>query len=131
MPAIRCSGTWRRISRLPPELVLNAPVRQPVGAPFPVQVLAYADDGTATPAAGAVISGSGTPVTTDASGNALVERQRDGPAADPGDPRRRHPQRGDADLLVRHGHRLPGSSRTVIVGSDTTDDIAGTAGQRS
>ena len=39
---------------VPRELVLNAPVREPAGTPFPVQVLAYADDGTATPAAGAI-----------------------------------------------------------------------------
>ena len=103
----------------PPELVLNVPVRQPVGAPFPVQVLAYDDTGAATPAAGAVISGSGAPVTTDASGNALVERQRDGLSADPGDARRRYPQRGDADLLVRHGHRMPGSSRAGDRGDRT------------
>ena len=72
---------WYLAPNFPPpaELVLSAPEREPVGAPFPVQVLAYADDGTSTPAAGAIVSGSGPPVTTDTSGNALVSVSGIGP----------------------------------------------------
>ena len=65
---------WYLAPNFPPpaELVLNAPVREPAGAPFPVQVLAYGDDGTASPAAGAVISGG------DATGDHGRGRQRHG-----------------------------------------------------
>jgi len=121
---------WYLTPNFPPpaELVLNAPVREPVGTPFPVQVLSYADDGTATPAAGAVISGSGAPVTTDASGNALVGV--DGT--------------GLRQIQATHGGQIPSALTTIcsfdsttacavergrlIVGSDGVDDIAGTLG---
>jgi hypothetical protein len=112
----------------PPELVMNAPYREPTGTPFPVQVLAYADDGSATPAAGATITGGATPVTTDASGNVLV-----GAAAT-----------GKTSLQATLGPDIPSpvepicTSNSVtdcsaargreIVGSDADDDITGTAG---
>ena len=112
----------------PPELVLNAPVRQPVGASLAVQVLAYADDGTATPAAGAVVSGSGTPVTTDASGNALVSVSGTGP-------RQIQATRGaDIPSAVTQICSFdtvtdcPAARGRIVVGSDTADDITGTAG---
>ena len=112
----------------PPELVLNAPVRQPVGTPFPVQVLAYGDDGAATAAAGAVISGGASPVTTDASGNAQVTMN--GP--------------GTAQIQATRGSDIPSAVSSIcsfaqsadcqaargrlIVGSDGPDQITGTAG---
>jgi hypothetical protein len=121
---------WYLAPNFPPpsELVLNAPVREPVGAPFPVQVLAYGDDGTATPAAGATISGSGTPVTTDASGNALVSVSGTGPR----------------QIQATLGDDIPSALTSIcsfdavtncaaargrlIVGSDAIDDISGTLG---
>jgi hypothetical protein len=121
---------WYLAQNFPPpaELVLSAPYREPVGAPFPVQVLAFADDGTATPAAGAVISGSGAPVTTDASGNALVSVNGTGPR----------------QIQATLGDSIPSAVTSIcsfdtvtncsaergrlIVGSDTADDIAGTLG---
>ena len=53
----------------PPELALEAPARVDPGEPFEVRVLAYADDGTATPAAGASVGGG----TTDAGGRATLQ----------------------------------------------------------
>jgi hypothetical protein len=112
----------------PPELVLNAPARQPAGTPFPVQVLAYADDGTATPASGAVVSGGSGPVTTDASGNALVTVSGTGP-------RQIQASRG-ADIpsavavicAFNQGVDCPAAAGRLIVGSDDVDDISGTPG---
>jgi hypothetical protein len=121
---------WYLAPSFPPpaELVLNSPVREPLGASFPVQVLAYGDDGTATPAAGAVISGGATPVTADASGNAQVTMSGS----------------GAAQIQATRGADIPSSSTTIcsatqlagcpaargrlIVGSDGVDDIVGTAG---
>src|SRR5512144_1761505 len=72
---------WYLAPNFPPpaELVLDAPVRQPIGVPFQVTVLAYGDDGSSVPAAGAVVTGSGPPVTTDSSGQALVTAGGTGP----------------------------------------------------
>jgi hypothetical protein len=53
----------------PPELGLDAPARVEPGERFEVRVLAYADDGTPTPAAGASVGGS----TTDADGRATLQ----------------------------------------------------------
>jgi hypothetical protein len=121
---------WYLTPNFPPpaELVLNAPVREPVGTPFPVQALSYADDGTATPAAGAVISGSGTPVTTDGSGNAIVVVNGTGP-------RQIQATLGDqipSDLTsicsFDSATACPVERGRLIVGSDGIDDIAGTLG---
>jgi Ca2+-binding RTX toxin-like protein len=112
----------------PPELVLNAPVRQPVGASFPVQVLAYADDGTATPAAGAVISGSGVPVTTDASGNALVGVSGAGSRQIQATLGADIPSAVTQSCSFDTATECPAARGRVIVGSDTTDEITGTAG---
>jgi Ca2+-binding RTX toxin-like protein len=121
---------WYLAPNFPPpaELVLNAPFREPVGTPFPVQVLAYADDGTATPAAGAIISGTGTPVTTDASGNALVSASGTGPGqiqATLGDD---IPSAVTSICSFDTGTSCAAARGRLIVGSDGADDIAGTAG---
>jgi Ca2+-binding RTX toxin-like protein len=121
---------WHLAAGFPPpaELVLNAPVRQPVGTPFPVQVLAYDDDGGATPAAGALVSGGGAPVTTDDAGNALVTVNGTGP-------RQIQATRGtdipsavtgicSFDVITD----CPAARGRTIVGSDGRDQIAGTAG---
>jgi hypothetical protein len=53
----------------PQELSLEAPASVELREPFEVRVLAYADDGTATPAAGANVGGR----VTDAQGRATLE----------------------------------------------------------
>ncbi len=112
----------------PPELVLNAPVREPTGTPFPVQVLAYADDGSATPAAGAVVSGGNGPVTADASGNALVSVSGTGTRqlqATLGDDIPSAATKVCTADPVGDCPRAPGR---LIVGSDVPDNMLGTAG---
>jgi hypothetical protein len=121
---------WYLTPNFPPatELVLTAPFREPAGTPFPVQVLAYADDGTATPAAGAVISGSGPAVTTDASGNALVTVSGGGPRqiqATLGDD---IPSALTAICSFDAATPCPAERGRLIVGSDDVDDIGGTLG---
>lgn len=54
----------------PDELVLKAPKRADAGKPVTVTVLSYGDDGTKSPAAGAVVGGA---APTDASGKTDVE----------------------------------------------------------
>jgi RTX calcium-binding nonapeptide repeat (4 copies) len=121
---------WYLAPNFPPpaELVLNAPVRGPLGTQFPVQVLAYGDDGTAAPAAGAVISGGATPVTADASGNAQVTVSG----------------AGVAQIQAARGADIPSAATTIcsaariadcpaapgrlIVGSDSVDEVVGSAG---
>jgi len=112
----------------PPELVLNAPVREPGGTPFPVQVLAYADDGTATPAAGAVITGGDSPVTADGAGNAVVSAGGAGfhqlQAGLGPDIPSAMTQVCTSDASTG----CPAARGRIIVGSDGADDIAGTLG---
>ncbi len=112
----------------PPELVLNAPVREPAGTPFPVQVLAYADDGSASPAAGAVVSGGSGPVITDAAGNARVTVNGTGS---------RQIQATLGDDIPSAMTRIctadpvadcPPANGRLIVGSDVPDNMLGTAG---
>jgi Ca2+-binding RTX toxin-like protein len=112
----------------PPELVLNAPAREPAGTPFPVQVLAYGDDGTATPASGAVISGGGAPVTTDASGNALVMAGGNGPGQIQATRGSDIPSAVTAICSSQQPADCPVERGRLIVGSDDVDDIAGTLG---
>src|SRR5262249_28454231 len=110
------------------ELVLNAPVREPAGTPFPVQVVAYDDNGVATPAAGATISGGAGAVTTDASGNALVTPAATGlgtlQATRGGD----IPSEQTAVCTAQAISTCPAARGRLIVGSDGADEITGTAG---
>jgi hypothetical protein len=112
----------------PVELVLNAPVREAAGSPFPVQVLAYGDDGTPSPAAGAVVTGGTSPVTTDASGNALVSMS--GPGVTPLQATRGSdiPSAVESICSAVQLTDCPAERGRIIVGSDTGDGIAGTAG---
>jgi hypothetical protein len=112
----------------PPELVLNAPVRQPEGTPFPVQVLAYGDDGAATPAAGAVISGGASPVTTDPAGNAQVTLNGAGTAQIQATRGADIPSAVTAICSFAQPADCPAARGRLIVGSDTVDQITGTAG---
>jgi hypothetical protein len=112
----------------PPELVLNAPVRQPVASPFPVQVLAYADDGSATPAGGAVISGGAAPVTTDASGNATVTTNGPGVAQVQATRGADIPSAATAICSFAQIADCPAARGRLIIGSDGIDDMTGTAG---
>ena len=121
---------WYLAPNFPPpaELVLNAPVREPLGTPFPVQVLAYSDDGTATPAAGAIISGGATPVTADASGNAQVTMIGPGAAQIQATRGAEIPSAALAICSAAQIGDCPSARGRIIVGSDGTDDILGTAG---
>jgi Ca2+-binding RTX toxin-like protein len=112
----------------PPELVLNAPVREPAGTPFPVQVLAYADDGTATPAAGAVVSGGDSPVTTDGAGNAAVSVGGAGFHQLQATLGADIPSAMTEACTSDASTACPVARGRLIVGSDDGDDIAGTLG---
>jgi hypothetical protein len=112
----------------PPELVLNAPVRQPVGGTFPIHVLAYADDGTATPAAGAVISGGAAPVATDASGSAQVGTSGPGVAQIQATRGADIPSAATMICSFTQLADCPAERGRLIVGSDGIDEITGTAG---
>jgi hypothetical protein len=112
----------------PPELVLNAPFREPVGTPFAVQVLAYADDGTSAPAAGAVVSGGAAPVTTDASGNAVVTGGGAGPRELQATRGSDIPSAVTEICAFDQTTDCPADRGRIIVGSDDVDDITGTAG---
>ena len=91
-------------------------------------MLAYADDGTASPAAGAVVSGSGAPVTTDASGNALVSVSGAGPRQIQATRGADIPSAATQVCSFDTATDCPAARGRLIVGSDTADDIAGTAG---
>ncbi|MDQ3572439.1 MAG: DUF4430 domain-containing protein [Actinomycetota bacterium] len=54
------------------ELGLNAPRRADAGDPFPVKVVAFAGDGSRSPAEGATVRGGDVPVETNARGRARV-----------------------------------------------------------
>jgi len=112
----------------PPELVLNAPVREPAGTPFPVQVLAYGDDGAGTPAVGAVISGGASPVTTDGAGNAQVTLSGAGTAQIQATRGADIPSEATPVCSFAQAADCPAARGRLIVGSDGVDDITGTAG---
>jgi hypothetical protein len=78
----------------PPELALEAPAQVEPGEPAEVRVIAYADDGTATPAAGANVGGH----TTDAQGRATLDLQ------------------GSERLQARRGTDIPSNEAIVCVG---------------
>jgi hypothetical protein len=121
---------WYLAPSFPPpaELVLKAPVREPLGASFPVQVLAYGDDGSATPAAGADISGGATPVTADVSGNAQVTMSGSGAAQIQATRGADIPSAALAICTAAQIADCPLARGRIIVGSDGIDDILGTAG---
>jgi len=112
----------------PPELVLSVPYREPSGTPFPVQVLSYGDDGAATPAAGAVISGGSGPVTTDGSGNAQVTVGGSGVRQLQATLGLDIPSAMTSVCSFDQGTQCSAARGRLIVGSDTADDITGTAG---
>jgi len=110
----------------PDELELLAPTQARPGEPFQVQVFSYTDDGTRTPAAGAVVSGAFEP--TDANGTTTIN-----PASE-----------GTFPLQARLGDEIPSNVVNLvvdaeldpcaaqvaqeIVGTRKRDKIDGTAG---
>jgi len=112
----------------PVELVLSAPVREPAGSPFPVQVLAYGDDGTFSSAAGAVVTGGASPVTTDASGNAVVSMSGPGVAQLQAIRGTDIPSAAESICSATQVADCPAARGRLIVGSDDADDTTGTAG---
>ena len=65
----------------PNPLALEAPASAAAGEPVAVTVKRYAANGSATPAAGATISGAAAPATADSTGHATVTFSRAGAAA--------------------------------------------------
>jgi hypothetical protein len=90
-------------------LGLTAPARVGPGTPFTVNVVQFAENGTPTPVAGAVVSGGGTSATTDAAGNAVLSVPR-GPTA----------------LRATLANHAPSASEPVC-GTDGADGACGTA----
>jgi hypothetical protein len=111
-----------------PELVLGAPARTAPGVPVRVEVLAYSDDGVASPAAGAVIEGSGAPVIVDASGGANVS------FSGPGMPVLRATRGSDipsqalAVCVAAPVTLCPEVRGREILGTDGPDNLVGTLG---
>lgn len=119
---------WYLTPEFPPqdELELAAPTQARPGEPFEVSVFSYADDGTRTPAAGALVSGAFEP--TNANGTTTVN-----PASE-----------GTFPLQARRGEDIPSNvvNLTVdaeldpcaaqvaeeIVGTRKREKIDGTAG---
>jgi hypothetical protein len=98
----------------PPELGLEAPPVVDPGSQVEVQAVQYADDSTRTPAAGATVSGGGSPVTTDAQGRANVALGS-----------------GVATLQATRGADIPSNEVSICVAESARDcapqqEIAGT-----
>jgi hypothetical protein len=90
-------------------LGLTAPARVSPNAPFTVKVVQFAEDGTPSPVAGAVVSGGTTTATTDAAGNAALSVPR-----------------GQTALRATLANHAPSASEPVC-GTDGTDGACGTA----
>jgi hypothetical protein len=112
----------------PVELVLDAPVSAQSGVPFTVRVLAYGDDGTGVTAGGALISGGSAPVATDASGNATMILTGTGPHELQATRGADIPSAVNDVCSFQAIGDCPAARGELIVGSDTADDITGTAG---
>ena len=99
---------WYLAPGFPPprELSLEAPARVKPGDSVSVQVFQHADDGTRTPAAGATVTGGGSPATTDAQGTAAVSVGS-----------------GDARLRATRGTDIPSNEVRVCV-SDTSSECS-------
>jgi hypothetical protein len=92
---------WYLAPSFPPprELSLRAPARAKPSVPFQVTVYSYADDGTRTPAAGALVTDAAMP--TDAAGHTMVTS----PA-------------GTETLRAVRSHRIPSNRVEVCVRAD-------------
>lgn len=110
------------------ELVLSAPVRTLPGVPVRVEVLAYDDDGTPSPATGAIVEGGTTPATVDASGGATVSFSQ------PGLPVLRAARGGDIPsqalgvCVATEISQCPEVRGREILGTDGSDNLVGTLG---
>jgi len=121
---------WYLTPSFPPgnELVLSAPARTVPGVPVRVEVLAYADDGTASPATGAVVEGGSAPATVDASGGANIT------FAQPGVPVLRATRGSDIPsqaigvCVAAPLPQCPSIRGREILGTDGPDNIVGTLG---
>jgi hypothetical protein len=121
---------WYLTPSFPPgnELVLSAPVRATPGVPVRVEVIAYADDGTPSPATGAIVEGASAPATVDASGGADVT------FAQPGEGVLRASRAGDIPsqflriCVADPESRCPSVRGREVVGTDGADNVVGTLG---
>jgi Ca2+-binding RTX toxin-like protein len=93
-----------------------------------VEVLAYADDGSPSPATGAIVEGGSAPATVDASGGVNVT------FAQPGEAVLRASRSGDipsqflAVCVADQATRCPSVRGREILGTDGSDNILGTLG---
>ena len=84
-----------------------------------MQVLTFADDGTATPPARTVVSGGGAPEATNAFGNTLVSVRRTGPRQIPATLGDDVPSKATPVCSVRRGSPdFTAAGRRLIVGSE-------------
>ena len=112
----------------PSELVLSAPARTAPGVPVRVAVLAYADDGIASPAS----RGGGRGRQRSGDGRCERRRQRQllpaGRAGAEGDPRRRHPEPVPWRMRRQPADPMPEVRGREILGTDGPDNVVGTLG---
>jgi hypothetical protein len=121
---------WYLTPTFPPgnELVLSAPVRAQPGVPVRAQVLAYADDGAASAATGAIILGAGAPATVDSTGGAnlifptpgefLLSATRSGDI----------PSQSQSVCVASSLNQCPDTRGREILGTDGPDNLVGTLG---
>lgn len=109
---------------IPAELALKAPAAAQPGEPFGVKVVAYADDGTKAPAAGAAVGGE----ITDGSGMATITPSGEGVLPLKATRGADIPS-GRVDVCVRaDSSRCPSRPLRKINGSNHADAIDGTRG---
>jgi Ca2+-binding RTX toxin-like protein len=111
------------------ELGLSAPSRATPGASVAVQVRSYAGDGTASPGAGATVTGGDAPVAVDGAGNATVTFSSEGvhtlvATKDYNDV----PSEALTVCVARDLSTCPPVRGMLIVGSHEPDEINGTPG---
>jgi hypothetical protein len=108
----------------PGELALRAPASASASQPFTVRVVSFADDGTRSPAAGAVVPGGSGP--TDADGETTVTA--------PNDVDLQATRAGDIPSNTLHvcvaidSGECPDAHGSLILGTDRAEDIRGTRG---
>jgi hypothetical protein len=121
---------WYLTQTFPPgnELALSAPVRTQPGVPVRAQVLAYADDGAASAATGAIVLGASTPGVVDSSGGVNLTFAQPGQfvlsATRSGD----IPSQSLKVCVAISLDQCPDTRGREILGTDGPDNLVGTLG---
>jgi hypothetical protein len=105
----------------PNPLALEAPSTVGAGEPVHVTVKRYAANGTATPVAGATVTGAGAPALTDSEGHATVTLSQAGNATL--DASASNAVRAEAAVCVHNGN--DGNCGTHVPTSSATQGVAG------